>query len=210
MAAADRINTLARRLPSWPIYAVAALYALWRFWLALNGALGPDPVDALTAESGILGLQLLLLGLAITPLRRHAGINLLRFRRAIGLVAFFFVLLHFAVWLLLDLALRWDQIWSDLSKRPFIMIGMAALLVLLPLALTSSNAAIRRMGARAWQRLHRLTYLAVLLGALHYLIGVKVISAGPALYAATAVALLALRLRLPARRRSADQPAIRP
>lgn len=193
MPGIDRLNSALRRVPAWPIYAMAAAYAAWRFWLAATGQLGPDPVDRLTADSGTLALQLLIAGLAVTVLRKTIGLNLLRFRRAIGVSAFAFAAAHFLIWLLLDLALRWDQILADLSKRPFVMIGMAALLLLLPLALTSNNLSVRRLGALRWRRLHWLTYPAVLLAALHHLIGVKVVTAAPLAYLAATVVLLLAR-----------------
>ena len=193
MAWQDRVQSVVRRVPAWPIYGVAAAWAVWRFQLAVTGALGPDPVDALTNETGLLALQLLIAGLVITPLRRYAGVNLLKYRRAIGLVAFFFVAYHFTVWLALDLAFRWDQIWSDLSKRPFIILGFSAFVILIPLAITSNSASIRRLGKR-WQVLHRGAYVAVILAALHFLIGVKVVTVEQAGYLAAAVLLVGLRL----------------
>ena len=200
MPGMDRLNSVLRRVPAWPIYAIAAAYAAWRFWLAVTGQLGPDPVDRLTADSGTLALQMLIAGLTISVLRKTIGLNLLRYRRAIGLTAFFFAAAHFLVWLLLDLALRWDQILADLSKRPFVMIGMAALLLLLPLALTSNNMSLRRLGALRWRQLHWLTYPAVLLAALHHLIGEKVVTAAPVAYLAATVLLLVARPALMRRR----------
>jgi sulfoxide reductase heme-binding subunit YedZ len=162
-------------------------------WQALSGGLGIDPVKALEHQLGLTALQLLLAGLLVTPLRRWAGINLIRYRRAIGLLAFLYAVLHLLVWVLLDLQLRWSEIGADLVKRPYIIAGMLGLACLVPLAVTSNGWSVRRLGAAAWQRLHRLTYVAVLLGALHYLLLVKVWSAEPVLYALGAVVLVALR-----------------
>ncbi|WP_212523070.1 protein-methionine-sulfoxide reductase heme-binding subunit MsrQ [Actibacterium sp. MT2.3-13A] len=192
MALAEAINRALRPLPAWPLYLVGLLPAVWFFWLGLTGGLGPEPIKALEHRLGELALQLLLAGLAVTPLRRHFGVSLIRYRRAIGLLAFCYVTLHLAVWLFLDIGI-WSQIWADILKRPYITIGMAGFALLVPLAATSNNWSVRRLGP-AWRRLHRLTYAAVLLGALHYVMLVKGWQIAPLLYLAAALGLLALRL----------------
>ena len=126
-------------------------------------------------------------------LRRWAGINLIRYRRAIGLLAFLYAALHLLVWVLLDLQLRWSEIGADLVKRPYIIIGFAAFLALVPLAITSNNVAIRRMGAASWKRLHRLAYPATVAGAVHFVMIGKVYTLQSSLYLAAVVALLAIR-----------------
>ena len=198
-ALADAVNRAGRTLPVWAVYAAGALPFGWLVWAAVTDGLGPDPVKAVETRLGLWALQFLIAGLAVTPLRR-LGINLIRHRRALGLIAFFHALLHFATWLALDMALDWTQIGQALWKRPYIMIGFAALLAMVPLAVTSSNAAIRRMGPRAWGRLHRLTYAIVAAGALHYLLLVKVITAEPLIHAGLVLGLLAVRLIPKARR----------
>ena len=193
---ADRLNLLARKLPSWAVYAAGVLPFLWLVWLTVSGGLGPDPAKVMERSLGEWALRFLLASLAVTPLRR-VGVNLLKHRRALGLLAFFYVALHLAVWLWPDMGLRWAAIWADLAKRPYILFGMAAFLCLLPLAATSSNAAIRRMGAPAWRRLHRLAYPALALAVLHFVILSRVWTLELLVYAILAAVLLALRAPIP-------------
>jgi sulfoxide reductase heme-binding subunit YedZ len=200
----DAVNRAARRLPVWLVYLALALPAPWLFWLGLTGGLGVEPIKALEHEYGRLALQLLIAGLCITPLRRFAGVNLLRFRRAIGLMAFFYVSAHLLVWLLLDVQLL-GQIWADIVKRPYITVGMGAFVLMLPLAATSNNRAVRALGAR-WRQLHRLTYGVALLGALHFVMLVKGFQIEPLLYGAAVLALLLLRALPKARPRARAAP----
>ena len=193
MDVAASLNGALRRVPTWSVYGLGLVPRGVLVWQALSGQLGIDPVKALEHQLGLTALQLLLAGLLVTPLRRWAGINLIRYRRAIGLLAFLYAILHLLVWVLLDLQLRWSEIGADLVKRPYIIAGMLGLACLVPLAVTSNGWSVRRLGAAAWQRLHRLTYAAVLLGALHYLLLVKVWSAEPVLYGLAAVMLVMLR-----------------
>lgn len=193
MSVADRINAAARKLPTAAIYVAGLGYIGWLFWLGLSGGLGPEPIKALEHRYGLIGLQCLLAGLCISPLRRFAGINLLRFRRAIGLIAFFCILAHLLVWLVLDVQIP-AEIWKDIIKRPYITIGMAGFIALLPLAATSNNWSVRRLGPLRWRLLHRLTYLAVMLGAVHYVMLVKGWQAQPLVYMGCAIALLGMRV----------------
>ena len=189
----DRINTLARRVPVNAVYLAGILPFLWIVWLAISNGLGPDPVKEIELRLGELGLQLLVAGLLVTPLR-WAGLNLIRFRRAIGLLAFFYVAMHLLTWVVLDMGLRWDQMAADLVKRWYIIIGMLAFAAMLPLAITSNNASIRRLGAATWNRLHRLTYVAALGGAVHYLMLVKAWPVEPLLYLGAITVLLLARV----------------
>lgn len=188
----DHANRLMRRLPAWPIYPLGALYPIWLFWLGLTGGLGVDPVKALEHSMGEAALQLLVAGLAITPLRKYVGLNLLKFRRAIGVLTFFYVLAHLLVWLVLDVQIL-SQVWGDILKRPYITIGMGAFLMMIPLALTSNGYSVRRLGPR-WRRLHKLTYVVALLGGLHFVMLVKGFQFEPLIYLAVIIFLLALRL----------------
>lgn len=192
----DRLNGLARRLPTWPVYLAGAIPFALLLWGAVMNRLGADPVKTLELELGIWGLRFLIASLAITPLAQF-GLRLVKFRRALGLLGFFFILLHFVVWMALDLALRWNLIGAELVKRPFIVVGFAALVLLVPLALTSWNGAIRRMGAAAWKRLHRLAYAAILAGGVHFVMIGKVYTVESLVHLAIILGLLALRL-LPA------------
>lgn len=190
---ADGINKGVRKLPAWALYVVLPLPALWFLYLGLTGGLGAEPIKALEHKLGEFALQLLITGLAITPLRLHAGINLFKFRRAIGLMAFLYVALHLLTWLVLDVQIL-SQIWADILKRPYITVGMAGFVLMVPLALTSNNWSVRRLGP-SWRSLHKLTYAAVLLGGLHFLLLVKGIQLEPLIYLATILGLLALRWR---------------
>lgn len=189
----DQINALARRVPVYAVYLAGVLPFLWIVWLAVTDGLGPDPVKAIELRLGELGLQLLVAGLLVTPLR-WVGLNLVRFRRAIGLLAFFYVTMHLLTWVILDMGLRWDQMAADLVKRWYIIIGMLAFAAMVPLALTSNNASIRRLGAATWNRLHRLTYVAALGGAAHYLMLVKAWPIEPLFYLGAITALLLARV----------------
>lgn len=191
---AARLNGWARRVPLWAVYVLGVLPAVWLFWQAATGGLGPDPVRALEHRYGEIALQLLVAGLAVTPLRRLTGVSLLRFRRALGLLAFAYVVFHVAVWLGLDMGGALGAAWADVFERPHITVGAVGVALLLPLALTSSDRALRRMGPQAWRRLHRLAYPAALAGAAHYLMLVKTWEPAPLAYLAVILGLLALRL----------------
>ncbi|UWR76010.1 protein-methionine-sulfoxide reductase heme-binding subunit MsrQ [Phaeobacter inhibens] len=188
----QRINSLFRMVPVWLVYMGGMLPAGVLFYQGLSGALGAEPIKALEHEYGELALQLLVATLAITPLRRLLGLNLMRFRRAIGLSCFFYVSCHLLVWLLLDVQLL-GQILADILKRPYITIGMAGFVLMLPLALTSNGISVRRLGAR-WRLLHRLTYPAAFLGALHNVMLAKGFQLEPLIYMGAILLLLALRL----------------
>ncbi|WP_300032464.1 protein-methionine-sulfoxide reductase heme-binding subunit MsrQ [uncultured Roseobacter sp.] len=192
MTVTDRINALARRVPAWVLYILMVLPVPWLLWLAQTGGLGREPIQALEHELGEIALQLLIAGLAITPLRRHLGINLIKFRRALGLIAFFYVSLHLLVWLVLDVGIL-SQIWTDIVKRPYITIGMLSFLLMIPLAVTSNNLSVRRLGP-GWRRLHRLAYATALLGGLHYVMLTKVWEVEPMLYMAAILGLLLTRM----------------
>ncbi len=193
MTLVDRINSALRRVPVGPLYAVGFVPAAAYFWLATQNRLGADPVKVLEHEYGLIALQLLIAALAVTPLRELTRVSLLRFRRCIGLMAFYYVLMHLAVWLVLDRQLVWPQIVEDLTRRPYVIVGMAAALALTPLALTSSDAALRRLGPLVWRRIHRLAYPATALAAIHFVWLVKAWPLEPLLYAAGVAALLAYR-----------------
>ena len=189
---AERVNSAVRRVPVWLIYVAGLLPAPWFLYLGLTGGLGVEPIKALEHELGLVALQLLIAGLCITPLRRFAGLNLLRFRRAVGVLAFTYVALHLLVWLVLDVQVL-SRIWADIVKRPYITIGMIGFLMLLPLALTSNNWSVRRLGPK-WRQLHKLTYIAVLFGAVHFVMLRKGFQIEPLLYLAAILFLLALRV----------------
>ena len=188
----DAVNGALRRWPVWPVYVLGLAPIPWLFWLGATGGLGPEPIKALEHRYGLIGLQVLLAGLCVSPLRRFAGINALRYRRALGLVAFAFIAAHLAVWAVLDVQSP-SRVWADIVKRPYITVGMAGFACLVPLALTSTDRAVRLLGAARWRRLHRLTYGAVGLGAVHFVMQAKGWQVEPLAYLALAGVLLALR-----------------
>lgn len=199
MDIAGTVNGTLRRVPPWIIYVIAALWAGWLFFQAATGAIGVDPINKLERAYGLLALQLLIAGLAVTPLRRWTGISLIRFRRAIGVTCFFFVLAHFAVWAILDVQ-SLARVWADIVKRPYVTIGMAAFVMLIPPAVTSNNLSLRRMGAAAWKKLHRLTYPAAALGSVHFVWLVKTWQFEPLAYLVIIAGLLLIRVDWSARR----------
>ncbi|MCB1735229.1 MAG: sulfoxide reductase heme-binding subunit YedZ [Gammaproteobacteria bacterium] len=162
-------------------------------WDAWHGGLGANPVEAITHRTGSWGLRFLLLTLAITPFRRLTGWSrILRVRRMLGLYAFFYVSIHFAIWLILDHFFDWQEIVTDIIKRPYITVGFVAFVLLVPLAITSTDAMIRRLGRR-WRQLHQAVYLIAVLGVLHFLWLVKADWREPVVYGLVLIGLLTLR-----------------
>ncbi len=180
-------------LAGWGIYVIGFVPAAASFWLGATGGLGADPVRAFEQTLGLWALRFLILTLAVTPLRELAGVNFLRFRRALGLLAFWYVVMHFTVYLTLDRGLLWDTIIPDIVRRPFITLGFAAFVLLVPLAATSNRLSIRRLG-RNWRLLHRLVYVAISLAAIHYLLATKVLDPTQVLHVGLVVVLLGYRL----------------
>ncbi len=194
-----------------PIVFIACLVpAIWIVTdlFGITGDLGANPVEALLDEFGIWAIRFICIALAVTPLRKLTGWNWLsRFRRPLGLFAFFYVLMHFLVWLLIDreliasgMGIAGPRIIEDIFERPFITIGMVALLLLFALAATSTAAMRRRLGRR-WQTLHYSVYAIGILGVWHYWWQVKNDALDPQIYAAIVAALLGYRLFDAIRRR---------
>jgi sulfoxide reductase heme-binding subunit YedZ len=191
----ERVNGALRRVPVWPVYVVGALPPLWFLYLGLTGGLGVEPIKELEHRLGEIGLQALIAALAVTPLRRFTGITLLRFRRAIGLIAFYYIACHLLAWLVLDIQ-DLGRIWQDIVKRPYITIGMVGFVLLIPLAVTSNNWSVRKLGAAAWKRVHWLAYPGTILGAVHFVMVAKGWQIEPMLYLGAILALLAARIRV--------------
>lgn len=189
-----RTNAALRRVPAWTIYIVGAVAIGWLFYLAATGQMGREPINALEREYGEVALKLMVFGLMITPLRRYVGLNLMKFRRAIGLTAFAFVLAHFLVFAILDVQ-SLSRVVEEVIKRPYVTVGMLSFLMMIPLAITSNNAMVRRMGAAGWRNLHKLTYPAAVLGAVHYLWLVRGFPYEPLVYMGLILGLLALRVK---------------
>jgi sulfoxide reductase heme-binding subunit YedZ len=157
-------------------------------------SLGANPIEQLIHRFGIWGLNFLLITLAVTPLRQLTGKAwLLRFRRMLGLFAFFYVLMHFLTYAGLDQRFNLPLILEDIAERPYITIGFSALVLLIPLAVTSTNGMVRRLGQR-WKKLHRLVYVIVVLGVWHFYWQVKLDTAEPLVYALMLTALLGYRI----------------
>jgi sulfoxide reductase heme-binding subunit YedZ len=167
---APGVNKLLLRPWAKPVLFVLALGPFaWLFYGAFANTLGPNPAEALIRSSGDWTLRLLCVTLAITPLRQLSGWHALaRLRRMAGLFTFFYGVLHFLAFAWLDMGFDLDAILKDIGKRPFILVGTLALLLMLPLAATSFNRAIRTLGAKRWQLLHRLVYATALLALLHF------------------------------------------
>lgn len=191
---APALNTALRRVPVFVIWAIGLMPGLWLVVRLLTGGLGADPLKALEHGFGLHALQFLILALLVSPLLRLSGINLMRWRRALGLLCFTYALLHLLIWISLDLQFRWGEIGRDLTKRPYIIIGMVAFVLLVPLAVTSSDRALRTMGPQRWRRLHLLTWPAAGLAAVHFLLVGKVWEAEALIYASLISALLLFRL----------------
>ena len=180
---------------------------------AFMGALTANPIDEITDVTGTWTLRFVLLTLSVTPLRRLTGWNvLIRFRRMLGLFAFFYGTLHFCTWLVLDQFFAWEFIVADILKRPFITVGFTGFVLMIPLALTSTTGWIRRLGGKAWNRLHKLVYVTAVAGVVHYLWLVKVVEAEQIAYAVVLAVLFGLRVWFAMQRQThpVTQPPERP
>ena len=164
-------------------------------YAAAVGDLSANPIKDITEETGIWTLRFIVITLSITPLRKLTGWSrLARFRRMVGLFAFFYGFLHFTTYIYLDQFFAFDEILKDVAKRPFITFGFAAFVLMIPLAITSPNRVVRWMGGKRWQLLHRLVYGVALCGVFHYLWLVKADTSRPLRYGAVVAALLLFRI----------------
>lgn len=177
------------------VFAASLLPLAWLAWRAGFGSLGVNPVETVNRFLGDWALRFLLIALAVTPARRITGwAPLARLRRMLGLFAFFYVCLHLASYIGLDLFFDWQALWRDVLKRRYITLGMLAFALLVPLAITSTDGMIRRLGGRRWRVLHRLVYPIGMLGVAHFWLMVKADIREPLLYAVILAALLGYRL----------------
>ncbi|MDG2473711.1 MAG: sulfoxide reductase heme-binding subunit YedZ [Paracoccaceae bacterium] len=172
---------------------IPAINLFHKAWFNLLGA---DPLKALEHELGEYALILLIFLLSFYPIRKFTGLNLLKFRRSIGLLSFWYVLFHFLTYLILDQQLIWDLIIKDISKRPYIIVGFLSFLILISLALTSNRWSIRYLGSGNWKKLHLLVYLSALLAVSHYLMLVKSWPIKPLLYFLFILLLIIFRFGL--------------
>ncbi len=179
------------------IFLLCLMPLLWLGYGAFSGNLGANPIEAITRSLGDWALRFLLLTLTITPLRKLTGWGWpMRIRRMLGLYAFCYALLHLCSYIVLDQFFYWPEIWADIVKRPYISIGMTSFLLLIPLAVTSTNRMMRRLG-KNWMRLHRLIYPIAIGAVLHNLMLVKVISPEAVLYTGILLVLLLARVKIP-------------
>jgi sulfoxide reductase heme-binding subunit YedZ len=183
------------------IYVFGMVPAVWYFYLGFTDQLGADPLNVLERGLGRWALRFLIAALAITPLRWLGGPSLIRYRRAVGLLGFYYAALHLSVYMVLDQGLDFAAIWADIVKRPYITVGMLAFIILVPLAVTSNNTMIRHLGAAAWQRLHRAVYVATAAAVIHYLMVVKTWPPEPVIYAVLVTVLLLFRVWLAVQKR---------
>lgn len=176
----------------WLLYVVGLVPAAWTFYLGATDQLGADPVKTFELFLGIWTIRFLIATLAVSPARELFGWNYLRYRRALGLLTFYYALMHFTVYMVLDQAMDISAVINDVLKRPFIMFGMAALAMLIPLALTSNNLSIRRLG-KNWIWLHRLIYIIAASGALHFALSTKILDLEQYIYVGLIIALILYR-----------------
>lgn len=185
-------------MPRWlkpAVFACSLAPLAWLVWQALFGYLGVNPIETVNRFLGDWALRFLLIALAVTPLRKVTGwAPLARLRRMLGLFAFFYVCLHLSSYLGLDLFFDWQALGKDIVKRRYITLGMAAFVLLLPLAATSTDGMIRRLGGRRWRRLHLLVFPIAVLAVTHYWLMVKADIRQPALYAAVLAVLVGYRV----------------
>jgi methionine sulfoxide reductase heme-binding subunit len=177
------------------VFLVALLPAVLLAWKAYAGELSANPIKDITEETGVWTLRFILLTLTITPLRKISGwAPAARFRRMLGLFAFFYGCLHFLTYVYLDQFFAFDEIIRDVGKRPFIMAGFAAFVMMIPLALTSPDFMVRWMGGKNWRMVHRMVYFTALGGVIHYLWLVKADTRRPLIYGAILAILLGYRM----------------
>ena len=185
----------------WLVALVPLAHLVWGWW---TDDLTVNPIEYVTRQLGETAIRLLLATLALTPIRLLFGVSWpITLRRLLGLFAFFYVTLHFAVWIVLDHFFDWRTMGDDIAKRPWITVGVTAFLLLVPLAATSTTGMIKRLGGATWRRLHRLIYVAGVLGVLHYIWLAKKVLVQPWVYAALLATLLGIRAWATARKLSA-------
>jgi sulfoxide reductase heme-binding subunit YedZ len=192
---------LLKRLGKPVVFVAALLPAAWIAWKFLHDQLGANPIRELEIETGLWTLRFLAITLAVSPLRRATGWNWMqKYRRMLGLFTFFYATVHLSMWVGVDWFFAWGDMWGEIVKHRYILIGMLTWLIMVPLAITSTKGWVRRLGKR-WTKLHRLVYVAAITGTIHYLWAVKKDTFFPLVYLATFVLLLAYRV-IAARQRS--------
>jgi sulfoxide reductase heme-binding subunit YedZ len=182
------------------VFLVCLVPGVWLLWDTFTGNLTANPIEDIRNRTGIWTLRFLMITLSVTPLRRITGWpSLIRFRRMLGLFAFFYAFVHFITYIWLDQAFAFDEIVKDMfTTRPFIISGVVSFILLVPLAITSTKKWIRRLGGKRWQMIHRLIYLSAAVGVLHYYWRVKLDVTRPLAYGALLAVLLGVRLTVAA------------
>ena len=200
-------SLLANKWTKVPVFLLCLVPLGILVWSALTGNLGANPVEFIQHATGDWTLRFLVFTLSITPLRKLLKLpDLIRFRRMLGLFAFFYACLHFLTYLGPDQSFDLSAIWKDVAKRPFVTVGFTAFVLLIPLALTSSAGWIRRLGGRRWQMLHRAIYISAICGVIHYYWLVKSDVRQPLMYGAILTLLMIWRVRM----WTAKKPAAKP
>lgn len=194
------------------VHAVSLGPLVWLIWLGLDGRFGPNPAEFINRYTGDWAIRFLLIALAVTPLRGITGMAaVMRFRRMLGLYAFFYAVLHVTSYVALDQYFAWAAIWQDILKRTYITVGMLALVILTALAATSPKAMVKKLGGRNWQRLHKLVYVAAVAAPVHFFMMRKGFQIEPLVYGGIAALLLAYRagawMKVRAKARAADAGA---
>ena len=188
------LNILFRSLPVPLVYLILLIPIPLYFCLGIINELGPDPLRYLEHKYGELGLIFLLITLSISPLLKYMNINLMKFRRCIGLVAFYYIVSHICVYFFLDIGLSLEILISDLKKRYYIIAGFFAFITLIPMAATSNNIAVRKLKIRTWKKIHNFIYLAIILSIFHFILMSKTWTTE--LYFYTAITLIIFFLKI--------------
>jgi sulfoxide reductase heme-binding subunit YedZ len=195
-----------KRLSKVLLFILALAPAAWLVRGMMTGNLGVNPAETIQLQTGRWALKFLLITLAVTPVRRIFHWNVvIQYRRMLGLFAFFYASLHFASYIVLDQYFAFDAMVADIAKRPFITVGFAAFVLMLPLALTSTKGWIRRLGRR-WQLLHRLVYVSAICAVVHFIWKVKLVIGDPVLYTGVLMVLLGFRVIRTVRSRMSSPP----
>ena len=190
-----KFRAIFRHLPVSLLYFILLTpIPLYFYWGVVN-QLGPDPLRFLEHKYGELGLVFLLITLSISPLLRYTKINLVKFRRCFGLVAFYYIVSHILVYFFLDIGLSMDLLLSDLQKRYYIIAGFFAFITLIPMALTSNNFAVRKLNIRTWNKIHSFVYIAIILSIFHFILMSKTWTEELYFYTLVTVIILALKLK---------------
>ena len=188
-------SSLFRSLPISLLYCILLIpIPLYFYWGTVN-QLGPDPLRFLEHKYGELGLIFLLVSLSISPVFKYANINLVRYRRCIGLVAFYYIVSHICVYFFLDIGLSIDILLSDLQKRYYIIAGFFAFITLIPLALTSNNFALRKLNIKTWNRIHSFIYIAIVLSIFHFILMSKTWTGELYFYTGITILILILKIK---------------